>query len=434
MESNIVAIVGRPNVGKSTFFNRLIGGRQSIVDDVSGVTRDRQYGMSHWNGKEFTVIDTGGFVEHSDDVFEKAIREQVDIALEEAAVVVFMCDVTTGITDLDYEMADKLRTVEKPVILIVNKVDNAQRALDANEFWSLGFEHCYFLSSMSGSGTGELLDKVAEFLPEAEIPADDIPRFAVVGQPNAGKSSFVNALLDEERNIVTDIAGTTRDSTDSLYNKYDKKFYLIDTAGLRKKAKVHENIEFYSVMRAIRAIETCDVCFLVIDATLGIEQQDLNIFRIAERRNKGIVILINKWDLIEKDSNTARIYENELKNKISPFSDVPVLFVSATEKQRIMKAVDLAMQVLENKRRRVKTSELNKYLEEIIARNPPPAIKGRYVKIKYATQIKATFPAFALFCNYPKYVKEPYKNYLENKLRERFNFTGVPVAIFMRKK
>lgn len=432
--NNIVAIVGRPNVGKSTLFNRLIGARKSIVDDISGVTRDRQYGVSHWAGKEFTVIDTGGFVKNSEDIFETAIREQVDIAIEEARLIVFMTDVKTGITDLDYEIADKLRAVNKPVILVVNKVDNHERLLEANEFWALGFDETFFVSSMTGSGTGDLLDAIAPHLEDVPEDDSDIPKFAVVGQPNAGKSSFVNALIGQERNIVTDIAGTTRDSTNTLYEKFDKKFYLVDTAGLRKKAKVHENLEFYSVMRAIKAIESCDVCFLMIDATLGIEQQDMNIFRIAEKRNKGIVILINKWDLVEKETNTARDYEEKLRKKISPFSDVPIIFISSTEKQRIFKAIETGMKVLENKRRRIKTSELNEYIEEVIQRYPPPAIKGRYVKIKYVTQIKATFPAFAFFCNYPKYVKEPYKNYLENKLRERFNFTGVPIAIFMRKK
>lgn len=432
--NNIVAIVGRPNVGKSTLFNRLIGARKSIVDDISGVTRDRQYGVSHWAGKEFTVIDTGGFVKNSEDIFETAIREQVDIAIEEARLIVFMTDVKTGITDLDYEIADKLRAVNKPVILVVNKVDNHERLLEANEFWALGFDETFFVSSMTGSGTGDLLDAIAPHLEDVPEDDSDIPKFAVVGQPNAGKSSFVNALIGQERNIVTDIAGTTRDSTNTLYEKFDKKFYLVDTAGLRKKAKVHENLEFYSVMRAIKAIESCDVCFLMIDATLGIEQQDMNIFRIAEKRNKGIVILINKWDLVEKETNTARDYEEKLRKKISPFSDVPIIFISSTEKQRIFKAIETGMKVLENKRRRIKTSELNEYIEEVIQRYPPPAIKGRYVKIKYVTQIKATFPAFAFFCNYPKYVKEPYKNYLENKLRERFNFTGVPIAIFMHKK
>jgi GTP-binding protein len=369
--NNIVAIVGRPNVGKSTLFNRLIGARKSIVDDISGVTRDRQYGVSHWAGKEFTVIDTGGFVKNSEDIFETAIREQVDIAIEEARLIVFMTDVKTGITDLDYEIADKLRAVNKPVILVVNKVDNHERLLEANEFWALGFDETFFVSSMTGSGTGDLLDAIAPHLEDVPEDDSDIPKFAVVGQPNAGKSSFVNALIGQERNIVTDIAGTTRDSTNTLYEKFDKKFYLVDTAGLRKKAKVHENLEFYSVMRAIKAIESCDVCFLMIDATLGIEQQDMNIFRIAEKRNKGIVILINKWDLVEKETNTARDYEEKLRKKISPFSDVPIIFISSTEKQRIFKAIETGMKVLENKRRRIKTSELNEYIEEVIQRPLP---------------------------------------------------------------
>ncbi len=434
MSSSIVAIVGRPNVGKSTFFNRLIGSRQSIVDDLSGVTRDRQYGKSFWNGKEFNVIDTGGFVQNSDDVFEAAIREQVEIAIDEADIIVLMTDVLTGITDLDLEITQKLRAVKKPKFLVVNKVDNHARMLEANEFWSLGFDQTFFISSLSGSGTGDLLDAISEFVIDSDDEEDTIPKFAVVGQPNAGKSSLVNSLLNEERNIVTEVAGTTRDSIDSLYDKFEKKFYLIDTAGLRKKAKVKENLEFYSVMRAIKSIDRCDVCFLVIDATLGIEAQDMNIFRLAIKRNKGIVVLINKWDLVEKETDTAKKYETELKEKLSPFNDVPILFISALEKQRIFKAVEIGFQVLENKRKTIKTNELNTFLEEIVSKYPPPVNKGKVVKIKYATQIKASFPAFAFFCNHPKYVKKTYLQYIENQFRKRYNFTGVPIAIFMRKK
>lgn len=434
MRSDIVAIVGRPNVGKSTLFNRLIGARQSIVDDLSGVTRDRQYGKSNWNGKEFTVIDTGGFVQNSDDVFEAAIREQVEIAIEEADIIILMTDVLTGITDLDMDISRLLRPIDKPKLLVVNKVDNHERMLDANEFWSLGFDSTYFISSLSGSGTGDLLDEVAAFVKNHEEDEDEIPKFAVVGQPNAGKSSFVNALLNEERNIVTDIAGTTRDSIDSLYNKFEKKFYLIDTAGLRKKAKVKENLEFYSAMRAIRAIDRCDVCYLMIDATLGFEAQDMNIFRLAIKRNKGVVLLVNKWDLVEKETDTSKTFEQELRKKLSPFNDIPILFVSVLEKQRIFKAVEKGFEVLENKRRTIKTNELNTFLEEIVSKYPPPVNKGKAIKIKYATQIKASFPAFAFFCNHPKYVKNTYMQYLENQFRKRYNFTGVPIAIFMRKK
>lgn len=431
---NLVAIVGRPNVGKSTFFNRMIGERQSIVDDISGVTRDRQYAKSFWNGKEFTIIDTGGFVKNSDDIYEAAIREQVQIAMEEADVLVMMCDVMTGITDLDHEIAQMVRSSKKPVFLVVNKVDNHNRMLEANEFWSLGFEQTHFVSSLSGSGTGDLLDEIAHHLVPEEEEQSEIPRFAVIGQPNAGKSSLVNALLGDNRNIVTPEAGTTRDSIDSLYDKFDKKFYLVDTAGLRKKAKIHENLEYYSAMRAVRAVENCDVCFIVVDATVGIESQDLNIFRLATKRNKGIVILINKWDLIEKETNTMKEYKEKVLEKLSPFKDVPVLFISALEKQRIFQAIETGLEVLENKRRTIKTNELNDVLEEITSRSPPPVHKNRVVKIKYATQIKASFPAFAFFCNHPKYIKNTYKQYLENQLRKRYNFTGVPIAIFMRKK
>ena len=431
---NIVAIVGRPNVGKSTFYNRLIGGKQAIIDDTSGVTRDRKYGTSEWNGKQFTVIDTGGFVQGSDDIFEAAIRSQVQIAIEEANILVFMVDVTTGITDLDEQVANMLRKTDKEVFLVVNKVDNHNRLLEANEFWSIGFENTYFLSSLTGSGTGEVLDAICEKI-EEEVPMDnDLPKFAIIGQPNVGKSSLLNALLGKERNIVTDIAGTTRDSIHTVYKKFDKEFLIIDTAGIRKKAKVHENLEFYSVMRAIRAMEEADVCMLMIDAQTGMEAQDMSIFRLAQKRNKGIVLLVNKWDLLNKETNTARDYEKELSKKIAPFNDVPIIFVSALEKQRIFKAIETTIEVYERRNFRVKTSELNTIMQDAIEKYPPPSHRGKFVKIKYITQLPTYYPAFAFFCNSPKYIKESYKNYLENKLRSHFNFTGVPISIFFRQK
>jgi len=431
---NLVAIVGRPNVGKSTFFNRLIGERQAIIDDTSGVTRDRQYGSTEWNGKTFNIVDTGGFVETSEDIFEQEIKRQVLIALEEADVIVFMTDTTTGITDLDEEVANMLRRQHKPVLLVVNKVDNNQRFHDATEFYALGFEHMFFVSSMTGSGTGELLDEIAKHItiePKTDI---ELPKFAIVGRPNVGKSSLTNALLDEDRNIVTEIAGTTRDSIHTRYNKFGHDFLLIDTAGIRRKTRVSEDLEFYSVMRAIKAIEECDVCLLVIDAQTGIESQDQNIFRLAQKRNKGIVILVNKWDLVEKDTNTAKEYEKALKEKIAPFVDIPVVFISALDKTRIFKAVETAVQVNENRNRKVKTSELNNILLDIIEKNPPPSHKGRFGKIKYITQLPTYFPAFAFFCNNPNYIKESYKQFLENQLRKHFVFTGVPISLFFRLK
>ena len=434
MSNNIVAVVGRPNVGKSTLYNRLIGERQAIIDDVSGVTRDRQYGSSYWNGKTFTVVDTGGFVKHSEDIFEAAIRSQVQIAIEEARVIVFMVDVTTGITDLDEEVAGMLRRTDKPVYLAVNKVDNHNRMMEANEFWSLGFENTFFLSSLTGSGSGDLLDAVVEHIEEKEEEKSTMPRLAIVGQPNVGKSSFTNALLGEERNIVTDIAGTTRDSIHSVYTKFDKEFLLIDTAGIRKKSRVHEDLEFYSVMRAIKAIEEADVCLLMIDAQTGMETQDMRIFRLAQRRNKGMVILVNKWDLIDKETNTARDYEKEVRKRIAPFSDVPILFISVIDKQRIFKAVEAGLQVHENRNRKIKTSALNEVMLEAIERYPPPSHRGRFVKIKYVTQLPTYYPAFAFFCNNPKHVKENYRHYLENQLRKQFDFTGVPIGVFFRKK
>jgi len=379
-------------------------------------------------------VDTGGFVLNSEDVFEAAIRSQVKIAIEEAAVLIFMVDATTGITDLDEEVADLLRKSRKPVCLAVNKVDNSQRLFEANEFWGLGFEQTFFLSSLTGSGTGELLDAVVENLPEIEEEEGALPKFSIVGQPNVGKSSLTNALLGEERNIVTEIAGTTRDAIHSHYNKFGKEFILVDTAGIRKKGKVHENLEFYSVMRAINAIEECDICLLMIDAKTGMEAQDVSIFRLAQKRHKGIVLLVNKWDLVEKETNTARDMEKTIFERIAPFDDVPVLFISVLDKTRIFKAVELALEVYENRQRKIKTSELNERLLEIVEKTPPPAHRGKFIKIKYVTQLPLPYPAFAFFCNHPNYIKENYKNFLENQIRKMYNFTGVPILIFFRKK
>lgn len=432
----VVAIVGRPNVGKSTLFNRLTETRAAIVDGIEGVTRDRHYGVSEWNGKEFTVIDTGGYVTNSDDVFEAEIRKQAAIAIEEADVVLFMVDVKNGITDLDQSVARILRSIKKPVLLVVNKVDTNNLQLDATEFYALGFDEIHTISSNTGSGTGDLLDEVVNQLPkDSEIEKhDDIPRFAVVGRPNAGKSSLVNALLDEERNIVTDISGTTRDAIYTRYNKFGHDFYLVDTAGLRKKAKVKEDLEFYSVMRAVRVIEYADVCIILIDATIGIESQDVNILNLAVRNNKGIVVLINKWDLIEKTTQTAKEMETEIKRRLEPFDDVPVLFVSALTKQRVFKALEIAQEVFQNRIQKIKTSELNEYMLPLIERTPPPSIKGKYVKIKYVAQLPTHYPSFAFYCNLPQYVKEPYKRFLMNKLRQKYNLKGVPIKIFVRKK
>ncbi len=433
--SNIVAVVGRPNVGKSTFFNRMIGMRKSIVDDVSGVTRDRQYGKVEWAGREFTVIDTGGFIGDSDDAFAAAIRNQVHTAIDEADVVLFMVDVATGITDLDEQVSRLLHRTKKEVIVVVNKVDNNPRQLEAHEFWSLGHEQMFFISSTSGSGTGDLLDEVVRLLPEEEVFEEDLPKFTIIGRPNVGKSSFVNALLEEERSIVTDIAGTTRDTVHAKYKKFGKEFMLIDTAGLRKKKNVREDLEFYSVMRAIRSIETADVCILMIDATKGVEGQDLNIFRLAIKNNKGVVILVNKWDLIEnKVTNSAKEFEDKIKKRLAPFSDVPVIFISVLEKQRIFRAIDMALEVYENRSTRISTSKLNTFVQEVVAAVPPPTYRGNFITIKYATQIHTPYPAFVLFCNHPKHIKLPYKGYLENKFREHFPFTGTPIALFFRQK
>ena len=434
--SHVVAIVGRPNVGKSTLFNRLIGERKAIIDNISGVTRDRIYGWSDWNGKNFTVVDTGGFVHGSEDVFEAAIRSQVTIAIEEAEVIIFMVDVTTGITDLDEEVANMLRKSNKKVFVAVNKVDNNKRQLMANEFWSLGFENTFFLSSISGSGTGEILDAIVEVLPSEESgdTEEGIPKLAIVGQPNVGKSSMTNALLGEDRNIVTNIPGTTRDSIYTKYNKFGHEFYLIDTAGIRKKSKVHEDLEFYSVIRAVKAIDEADICLLMLDAQDGLESQDLSILGLIQRRNKGLVILVNKWDLVDKETNTARDFELKLKEKIAPFNDVPVIFTSVLEKQRIFKAIEAAIEVNKNRTQKIKTSELNDYIQEVMERTPPPAHRGKFIKIKYVTQLPLYYPAFAFFCNHPKHVKESYKNFLENKMREKYDFKGVPISIFFREK
>ena len=433
---NIIAIVGRPNVGKSTFFNRMTQRRQAIVDSESGVTRDRHYGKSDWNGREFSLIDTGGYVTGSEDVFEAEIRKQVKIAIEEANIIIFVVDVTSGVTDLDMDVAQILHRTSKPVFVVVNKVDNAMRMDDAMEFYSLGLGEYYPLSSINGSGTGELLDAVvASFSKEDEEEGSELPRFAIVGRPNAGKSSLINALLGENKNIVTNIAGTTRDSIDTHYNKFGHNFILVDTAGLRKKAKVQENLEFYSVMRTIRAIEHSDVCILMVDATVGFDSQDISIFHLAEKNNKGIVVLVNKWDLVEgKDTMTTEAYKRMIRNKTAPFTDYPIIFTSATTKQRIFQAVEQAVEVNERKNTKISTSKLNDMFLPIVEHTPPPAIKGKFVKIKYITQIPTRVPTFAFFCNLPQYVKDPYKRFLENKFREMYDFKGVPIRIYFRKK
>ncbi len=432
---NIVAIVGRPNVGKSTFYNRLVGGREAITDDFSGVTRDRKYGFSEWNGKRFTVVDTGGFVQSSDDVFESAIRSQVNVAINEAAVILFMVDAQTGLTDLDEDIARRLRRSPKPVFVVVNKVDHFNSYLDANEFYSLGFENVFFIASISGSGTGDLLDAVVEHVDNQPELETELPKFAIVGRPNVGKSSLINALLGEERHIVTPIAGTTRDPIHTVYNKFGMEFMLIDTAGIRKKTKVEEDLEFYSVMRAVKAVEEADVCLLVLDATQGLEAQDLSILRLAQKRHKGIVILVNKWDLIQnKETNTMRDYEASIKARMAPFDDVPVLFISAIEKQRIFQAMEAAMEVYKNRTRKIKTSELNDLLLPIIEATPPPSVKGRYPKFKYITQLPTHYPSFAFFVNNPNYVRDSYKQFLENQMRKLFDFKGVTIEVYMRAK
>ena len=432
---NIVAIVGRPNVGKSTFFNRLIQKRQAIVDSVSGVTRDRHYGKTDWNGKEFSVIDTGGYIVGSDDIFEGEIRKQVDLAIEEANAILFLVDAQQGVTDMDMTVAKHLRKSDKPVFLVANKVDNGQIMQEAVELYALGMGDYFCISSINGSGTGELLDELIAKLPDTEAEEDsDLPRFAIVGRPNVGKSSFVNALVGEERNIVTDIAGTTRDSLDTHYTKFGHDFVLVDTAGVRKKKKVSEDLEFYSVMRSIRSIEYSDVCLLLIDATLGFESQDQSIFHLADKNRKGIVILVNKWDLVDKDTHTTKAYEAAIREKIAPFTDVPILFISALTKQRLLKALEIAIKVSEDRKARISTSKLNDVMLPFIEHNPPPATKGKYIRIKFCTQLPTKTPTFAFFANLPQYIKEPYKRYIENKLRESFNFSGVPLQIFFRKK
>ena len=453
-----VAIVGRPNIGKSTLFNRLLEQRRSIVDDFSGVTRDRQYGVSDWNGKNFNVIDTGGFVSRSEDIFEKEIRKQVLIAIDEADILLFITDVTAGITDLDDEMAQVLRKSNKPVFLIVNKVDNSDRQLDATEFYVLGFDPTFFISSISGSGTGELLDEITMRIPESDVIKDvemeieeiededgniirmereknPIPKIAIIGQPNAGKSTLLNALIGSERSIVSEIAGTTRDPIHTHYNQFGKEFVLIDTAGLRKKKNVTEDLEFYSVIRAIKAMDEADVCMLLVDAEKGMTAQDVNIFSLAERKGKGIVILVNKWDMVDnKETNSARDYEKRLKERIAPFTDVPVIFTSATEKQRIFQAVEKALEVFDNRLRRVPTSVLNEIMQKEIERFTPPVVRGYTVRIKFVMQIPTHTPAFAFYSNHPDDIKTPYRNFLDNKLRSHFNFSGVPIKIFFRKK
>jgi GTPase len=436
MSGFTVAITGRPNVGKSTLFNRLLEQRQAIVDDQSGVTRDRQYGISDWNGKTFNVIDTGGFVPESDDVFEQEIKKQVMIAVEEAHAVIFMVDTATGITGLDEAMADMLRRSTKPVFLVVNKVDNSDRLLEAAEFYSLGFENIFFISAMTGSGTGELLDAITELIPENDQDGDSspLPKFAIIGQPNVGKSSLLNALVGRERAIVSEIAGTTRDSTHTHYNLFHKEFILIDTAGIRRKTKVHEDLEFYSVIRAIKAMDEADVCLMMLEAPKGLTAQDLNIFSLAVKKGKGIVVVVNKWDLMDKETNTSRDYSKQLKDRFAPFTDLPILFISATEKTRIFKVIETALEVYENRQRKIPTSKLNEVMLKAVEAYHAPVVRGNAIKIKYVAQLPTPVPSFAFFCNYPDDVKRPYRNYLENQLRKSFPFEGVPIRIYFRKK
>ncbi|WKN44477.1 ribosome biogenesis GTPase Der [Tunicatimonas pelagia] len=434
--SNIVAIVGRPNVGKSTFFNRLVERRQAIMDDESGVTRDRHYGYAQWSGRHFTVIDTGGYVANSDDVFEEAIRSQVELAIDEATVILFMVDVETGITDLDEAFANQLRGTEKPIYVVANKADNAERSFQSSEFYSLGIGEVFAISSASGSGTGDLLDVVVPHFEtdDEEDPDAGIPRLAILGRPNVGKSSFLNVLLGQERSIVTDIAGTTRDALHSHYNLYGKEFILIDTAGLRKKAKISDNIEFYSTIRSVQALQDSDICIVMLDAQRGMEAQDMNIVQLAHKNKKGILILVNKWDLIEKDTNTAEQFRKRMYEKLGEYNYIPIIFTSMLTKQRVYQAIEKAAEIHENRQRRVSTSQLNDKLLPEIEKYPPPAVKGKYIKIKYITQLPTNTPAFAFFCNHPQYVKAAYQRYLENRLRDHFNFEGVPLRVFFRKK
>ena len=430
---SIVAIVGRPNVGKSTFFNRMIKKREAIVDSLSGVTRDRHYGKSDWNGRFFTLIDTGGYVEQSDDVFQKEIDKQVNLAIEESDIILFMVDASDGVTGMDQSIAKLLRRSQKPIFLVVNKVDNISK--NALEFYELGFSEIFSISSVSGSGTGELLDSLINKLPkDEELLEDTLPRFAVVGRPNAGKSSFINALIGEERYIVTDVAGTTRDSIDTHYNRFGFDFKLVDTAGIRRKSKVKEDIEFYSVMRSIRAIEYSDVCILIVDGTRGFDGQVQNIFWLAHRNNKGVIILVNKWDLIEKNTSSAKKFEALIREAISPFKDVPILFISTKTKQRIFKAIEKSVEVYNSLSKKIATKAFNNVMLPIIEKTPPPSFKGKFVKIKFCAQLPTPYPQFVFFCNLPQYVKEPYKRFLENKIREEYNFEGVPIQIFFRKK
>ena len=432
--SNIIAIVGRPNVGKSTLFNRIVKQREAIVDSVSGVTRDRNYGKGDWNGKEFSLIDTGGYVVGSDDIFELEIDKQVELAIDEADIIIFMVDVESGITSMDTDIANMLRKNNKPVYLVVNKVDSSARINDATEFYELGIDKYYPIASINGFGTGDLLDDVVKDFSEDIDLSDDLPKFAVIGRPNAGKSSFINALIGENRNIVTDIPGTTRDSIHTKYKRFGFEFNLVDTAGIRRKSKVKENLEFYSVMRSVRAIEYSDVCLLIYDVSRGFDSQVKNIFWLCERNKKGIVIIANKWDLIEKDNKSTKNYEIQIKKEIEPFVDVPIIFVSIINKQRIYKAIESAVDVYTNRSKKIKTRELNDILLPIIAKYPPPAIKGKYVKIKYITQLPTSHPQFAFFCNLPQYIKDPYKRFLENKIRENFDLCGAQIDIYMRKK
>ena len=432
----IVAIVGRPNVGKSTLFNRLVGMRQAIVDSTAGTTRDRHYGRTDWNGREFSVIDTGGYTVNGEDVFEEEIRRQVMLAIDEADVILFMTEVSTGITDLDMFMADILRRADKKVFLVVNKVDNSEQLYGTPEFYALGLGEPYAISSMSGSGTGDLMDAIVAALPpdERDGGEEELPRITIVGRPNVGKSSMTNALLGQERNIVTPVAGTTRDSIHTRYNKYGMDFYLIDTAGLRKKGKVTEDLEFYSVMRSIRAIESSDVCILMLDASQGVESQDLNIFNLIVRNRKGCVIVVNKWDLIPKDSNTMKEWRAAIAKKLAPFSDVPVIFTSVPDRQRILEVLQTALRVYRSRARRIPTSEFNDYVLPIIEETPPPSIKGKYIRIKYAAQLPNPTPVFAFFVNLPQYIKDTYRRFLENKIREHWDFSGVPIQIYFRQK